>query len=86
MGPLDSYICFIPQPLQSGPSLQDNSDADITPARSWSLLQPLTGTCLYVRVLPFLLSLLEVIPPYSIVKAGSPILTAIMMKSVSSEK
>ncbi|PPQ72146.1 hypothetical protein CVT26_006902 [Gymnopilus dilepis] len=50
MGPRDSYICLIPKPLDNVPTLQDDdSDADVTPARSWSLLQPLTGTCLYHR-------------------------------------
>ncbi|PPQ86866.1 hypothetical protein CVT25_012585 [Psilocybe cyanescens] len=50
MGPRDSYICLIPKPLDNTPPLQeDDSDADMTPARSWSLLQPLTGTCLYHR-------------------------------------
>ena len=50
MGPRDSYICLIPKPLDTVPSFTDDDlDTDVTPARSWSLLQPLTGTCLYVR-------------------------------------
>ncbi|KAF8969992.1 hypothetical protein BDZ97DRAFT_1915088 [Flammula alnicola] len=50
MGPWDSYLCLIPKPLENIPSLQEeDSDADVTPARSWSLLQPLSGTCLYHR-------------------------------------
>ncbi|KAF8797944.1 hypothetical protein BYT27DRAFT_7178207 [Phlegmacium glaucopus] len=50
MGPRDSYICLIPKPLDTIPSFTDDDlDTDVTPARSWSLLQPLTGTCLYYR-------------------------------------
>ncbi|KAF8902051.1 hypothetical protein CPB84DRAFT_1776471 [Gymnopilus junonius] len=50
MGSRDSYVCLIPKPLDNVPVFQDDdSDADVTPARSWSLLQPLTGTCLYHR-------------------------------------
>lgn len=49
MGPRDSYICLIPKPLDTVPSFTDDDlDTDVTPARSWSLLQPLAGTCLYV--------------------------------------
>ena len=49
MGPRDSYICLIPKPLDTIPSFTDDLfDTDVTPARSWSLLQPLAGTCLYV--------------------------------------
>jgi hypothetical protein len=49
MGPRDSYLCFIPKPLDNPPIMpEDESNADTTPARSWSLLQPLSGTCLYV--------------------------------------
>lgn len=48
MGPRDSYLCLIPKPLDNIPAVQQqDSDADVTPARSWSLLQPLSGTCLY---------------------------------------
>ncbi|KAF4615460.1 hypothetical protein D9613_002962 [Agrocybe pediades] len=48
MGSRDSYLCLIPKPLDNVPAIQDDvSDADVTPAKSWSLLQPLTGTCLY---------------------------------------
>ncbi|KAF9483909.1 hypothetical protein BDN70DRAFT_873313 [Pholiota conissans] len=50
MGSRDSYLCLIPKPLENIPSLQnEDSDIDVTPARSWSLLQPLSGTCLYHR-------------------------------------
>ncbi|KAJ3822923.1 hypothetical protein F5880DRAFT_1570760 [Lentinula raphanica] len=50
MGPRDSYLCLIPKPLNlSMSSADDDLDEEITPARSWSLLQPLSGTCLYHR-------------------------------------
>ncbi|KDR81520.1 hypothetical protein GALMADRAFT_239520 [Galerina marginata CBS 339.88] len=50
MGQRDSYLCLIPKPLDNIPTVpDDDSDADVTPARSWSLLQPLAGTCLYHR-------------------------------------
>ncbi|PPQ70956.1 hypothetical protein CVT24_009956 [Panaeolus cyanescens] len=50
MGPRDSYICLIPKPPEHVPAPQEeDSNADMTPARSWSLLQPLSGTCLYHR-------------------------------------
>ncbi|KAL1745634.1 hypothetical protein HDZ31DRAFT_81812 [Schizophyllum fasciatum] len=49
MGP-ESYLCYVPRPLDyAPPNADDGSDAELTPARSWQLLQPLTGTCLYVR-------------------------------------
>ncbi|KAJ3505524.1 hypothetical protein NMY22_g17555 [Coprinellus aureogranulatus] len=50
MGSKDSYICYIPKPPVSTPPRQeDQSEPDVTPARSWSLLQPLSGTCIYHR-------------------------------------
>lgn len=49
MGP-ESYLCYVPKPLDyEPPNADDAADAELTPARSWQLLQPLTGTCLYVR-------------------------------------
>jgi protein OS-9 len=42
------YLCLIPPPLSTP---QDEPDSEMTPVRSWSLLQPLSGTCLYVRTL-----------------------------------
>lgn len=50
LGPKDSYVCLVPKPLDnvSSPPQEDPSDAELTPARSWALLKPLTGTCLYV--------------------------------------
>ncbi|TFK42671.1 hypothetical protein BDQ12DRAFT_676603 [Crucibulum laeve] len=50
MGPRDSYICLIPKPLENVPSSQEEeAETEVTPTRSWSLLQPLSGTCLYHR-------------------------------------
>ena len=49
IGPRDAYICLIPNPPDVNPStVDDDAAAGVSPARSWSLLQPLTGTCLYV--------------------------------------
>ncbi|XP_006458202.1 hypothetical protein AGABI2DRAFT_190556 [Agaricus bisporus var. bisporus H97] len=49
LGPKDSYVCLVPKPLDnvSSPPQEDPSDAELTPVRSWALLKPLTGTCLY---------------------------------------
>lgn len=49
--PTDSYLCLIPKPPDTVHSSSEDlvSDSEITPSRSWSLLQPLSGTCLYHR-------------------------------------
>ncbi|TFK76535.1 hypothetical protein BDN72DRAFT_954258 [Pluteus cervinus] len=50
LGPNDSFLCLIPKPLDIPHlPLDEEPEAEITPARSWSLLQPLTGSCLYHR-------------------------------------
>ncbi|KAJ3561902.1 hypothetical protein NP233_g9911 [Leucocoprinus birnbaumii] len=49
LGPRDSYVCLIPQPLPSSPPLEEQPDAEPTPAKSWDLLEPLSGSCLYFR-------------------------------------
>ncbi|KAF5315877.1 hypothetical protein D9611_004616 [Ephemerocybe angulata] len=50
MGSKDSYVCYIPKPAESASTRQqEETETDATPARSWSLLQPLSGTCLYHR-------------------------------------
>jgi hypothetical protein len=51
IGPRYSYLCLIPQPPTNPPPPDDEPDTQLTPVRSWSLLQPLSGTCLYVRSL-----------------------------------
>ncbi|KAJ7582887.1 hypothetical protein C8J56DRAFT_955982 [Mycena floridula] len=54
MGPRDSYLCFIPEPLDLPPPPPDEEvDDNVTPAHSWSLLQDLSGTCLYHRQMWF---------------------------------
>jgi len=88
MGPQDSYICLIPKPLDQGPLLEDeDSHGDVTPEGPWSLLQSLTGSCLYVCPIYFFCSVIFD-PQYirSIAKAGSPIRTATMMKFGSLER
>ncbi|KAF7304786.1 PRKCSH domain-containing protein [Mycena kentingensis (nom. inval.)] len=42
----DEYICLIPKPLDT-PEPEEEPEEDVTPAHSWSLLNPLT--CLYHR-------------------------------------
>ncbi|KAJ6630701.1 hypothetical protein B0H10DRAFT_1982444, partial [Mycena sp. CBHHK59/15] len=49
MGP-DSYLCLTPAPLDAAPPPPEEDPVDATPAHSWSLLQPLSGTCLYVGI------------------------------------
>lgn len=48
MGPRDSYLCLIPPPPVDNTSVPtEDAAADVTPVHTWSLLQPLSGTCLY---------------------------------------
>ncbi|KAF9453222.1 hypothetical protein P691DRAFT_781706 [Macrolepiota fuliginosa MF-IS2] len=50
LGPRDSYVCLIPKPLDNiPPPSTEQPETELTPARSWALLKPLTGTCLYHR-------------------------------------
>lgn len=45
------YICLIPPPVEEPVRPADEHKQDeSSPAQSWSLLQPLSGSCLYVRV------------------------------------
>ncbi|KAF8894546.1 hypothetical protein BD779DRAFT_1501670 [Infundibulicybe gibba] len=73
MGPRDSYLCLIPKPLDNQPSPPEEQqpDEDVTPARSWSLLQPLSGTCLYVGVIVFP-HLLYLFPPLPVRELTRP--------------
>lgn len=49
MGPRHSYLCLIPPPPVDNTSIPvDEPTTDITPVHTWSLLQPLSGSCLYV--------------------------------------
>ena len=91
MGPKDLYLCLIPKPLDHTPSVaqEDLPELETTPSRSWSLLESLSGTCLYVG--PFLvcaksLHWLIAASIQSIGKDGLRILTAITIKSDSSRK
>ncbi|GJE90848.1 glucosidase II beta subunit-like protein-domain-containing protein [Phanerochaete sordida] len=48
MGPRDSYLCLIPPPpLDNTSAPVEEPTTDVTPVHSWSLLQPLAGSCLY---------------------------------------
>ncbi|KNZ74197.1 OS-9 like protein [Termitomyces sp. J132] len=51
LGSKDSYLCLIPRvDVTVRPaSNDDSSDFEFVSSRSWSLLQPLSGTCLYHR-------------------------------------
>ncbi|KAL6305427.1 hypothetical protein BKA93DRAFT_779785 [Sparassis latifolia] len=47
LGALASYLCLIPPPPEENFSIPDEPQTDVTPVHSWSLLQPLAGTCLF---------------------------------------
>lgn len=49
-GPKSNYLCLIPPPPQEVPVVEEAPTEIATPVHSWSLLQPLSGTCLYVSV------------------------------------
>jgi protein OS-9 len=51
LGPKNSYLCLITKPTDMVPSAEDKAEAEaeVTPVHSWSLLQPLSGRCLYHR-------------------------------------
>ena len=78
LGPSKSYLCLIPPPPTLPPPSPDDSQAAVTPSHSWSLLQPLSGTCLYVAVHPLCPQFPPVSssPPNSIAKLGLRILIA----------
>jgi protein OS-9 len=42
------YLCLIPPPDEGNPSVEDQTPPPSHPSKTWSLLQPLTGKCLYV--------------------------------------
>ncbi|ELU43866.1 hypothetical protein AG1IA_02104 [Rhizoctonia solani AG-1 IA] len=48
LGPGKEYLCLIPPPDQGSPSFEDATPPPSHPSKMWSLLQPLTGKCLYV--------------------------------------
>ncbi|CAE6334971.1 unnamed protein product [Rhizoctonia solani] len=49
LGPGKEYLCLIPPPDQGSPSFEDATPPPSHPSKMWSLLQPLTGKCLYFR-------------------------------------
>ncbi|KAI0797888.1 hypothetical protein C8Q75DRAFT_739995 [Abortiporus biennis] len=49
LGPKASYLCLIPPPPDVPVTSNDEPSTDVTPVHTWSLLQPLAGTCLYHR-------------------------------------
>ncbi|KAI8998526.1 hypothetical protein BD414DRAFT_512144 [Trametes punicea] len=49
LGPKSSYVCLIPPPPEEPPAVDDTATDVATPVHSWSLLQPLSGKCLYHR-------------------------------------
>jgi protein OS-9 len=49
LGPKNQFLCLIPPPLEPPPQEREEQTRETTAVQSWSLLQPLTGTCLYVR-------------------------------------
>ncbi|KAI9065159.1 hypothetical protein FKP32DRAFT_1610865 [Trametes sanguinea] len=49
LGPKSSFVCLIPPPPQEPPAVEDPPTDVSTPVHSWSLLQPLSGKCLYHR-------------------------------------
>lgn len=43
------YVCLIPPPIESHTHPVEEPQLEANPAQTWSLLQPLSGSCLYVR-------------------------------------
>jgi hypothetical protein len=89
IGPSDSYLCLIPNSTASSmlsPPEEDRPDSEMTPARSWSLLQPLSGTCLYVCDLLKHPGQIKTYRTKSIARDGLHILIVITMRFASSRK
>lgn len=51
MGPDNEFICLIPPAHNTPIQAQENIDQDAVLRNGWSLLEPLSGKCLYVRYL-----------------------------------
>ncbi|KIJ68993.1 hypothetical protein HYDPIDRAFT_23859 [Hydnomerulius pinastri MD-312] len=49
IGPDNAFLCLIPPARDKGASAPEDLDGDETLRNSWSLLQPLSGKCLYHR-------------------------------------
>ncbi len=87
MGPRDTYLCFIPSPIEQDPPPPEETVTEITASHSWSLLQPLDGTCLYVCDLsPSSAAYMTADFPQSIAKDGLLTPTATTRTFANSEK
>ncbi|KAF7984031.1 hypothetical protein HWV62_17545 [Athelia sp. TMB] len=49
MGGGSEYLCLIPPSLDPPAQAPEEPEEEVTPVQSWSLLQPLSGKCLYHR-------------------------------------
>jgi protein OS-9 len=49
MGPDNEFICLIPPARDTPMQVQENIDQDVVLRNGWSLLEPLSGKCLYHR-------------------------------------
>lgn len=83
LGPKSSYLCLIPPPPRETPLVEEAPTEVATPVHSWALLQPLSGTCLYVSLGYKSMHSLRRLPGYSTAKGGSHTRTAIIPMSVS---
>lgn len=48
LGPEKEYLCLVSPPEQGNPSIEDQTPPHSHPSKTWNLLQPLSGKCLYV--------------------------------------
>jgi hypothetical protein len=88
MGPVHSYLCFIPPPSEITTPPPPEEATEVTALHSWSLLQPLAGSCIYVRDTsdPFVRCNTLTPDLCSSDKAGSPTRTATTPTSANSGK
>jgi hypothetical protein len=87
MGPRDTYLCFIPAPIKQDPPPPEETITEVTASHSWSLLQPLDGTCIYVcEMSPSSSGHMTADFPQSIAKDGLLTPTAITRTFANSEK
>jgi hypothetical protein len=87
MGPRDTYLCFIQAPIKQDPPPPEEIITEVTASHSWSLLQPLDGTCLYVcNLSPSSSGYMTADCPQSIAKDGLLTPTAITRTFANSEK
>jgi hypothetical protein len=82
MGSDNEFICLIPPASDTPVPAQEDIDHDAILSNGWSLLEPLSGKCLYVRQLAYYSSKNTTeIRLCSTVKRGSLIHTATIKKS-----